>query len=402
MVRMSDILKRARERKEREQREKEKKPFLEPGQPETASSLPPPSPLPQSPEQKIPPAPQPAEPEEVKAPAGEEPGPVEKKEEQKEERTKTSEVRISPLIIKKSRLVSDEETEKIYDQALFLMQEILRKNIDYKSIDVKRITAQVEKIVDQLNLGNEELLKLAFIKDFRNENYLSYHSINVCIWSIEVGMGLAYDKSRLIELGICALLHDAGMPEYLDLTNQPRKLTAGEYDEVKNHPVKGSEILEKIKNLGKIALYVAHQEHERVDGSGYPQGLKEESITEYARIIGLVDTYEAMTHPRSYRGEFLPLETMQEILTKKDTFGYKLIKVLIEKVGIFPVGSYVELSTKETAQVIKLNHTASLRPVVKIIYEADSQAPKETRIVDLTDSSTVYIKKGLRKSELSR
>ena len=206
---------------------------------------------------------------------------------------------------------------------------------------------------------------------------------------------MGHAKPELIELGISALLHDMGMIEHLHLSNQARRLTAKEYSEVKNHPIKGLEILKKIKNLNKIVPYVVHQHHERLDGSGYPRGLKGESISEYARIVGLADAYEAMVHQRPYRDKFLPLEGVREILNRKEAFEHKLIKILIEKIGVFPIGTLAELNTKEIILVVKLDHTIPLRPVVRvqIIREADGKKPKETKMLDLTTHSSIYIKK---------
>ena len=334
-----------------------------------------------------------------------------KADEQTKEKAEISDVRISPIVKKEGKITSIEETMELYEETILLIREILKENIDYDLIDAKRITAQIEKIVNQLSLGNEEMLRLGLIKNSLDENYLFCHLINVCIFSIEVGLGVGYERPKLVELGISALLHDIGMPQFLHLSNQPRKLTAEEHGEIKNHTKNGSDILEKIKNLNKTISYVAYHQHERLDGTGYPESLKEESINEYAKIVGLVDTYEAMTHQRRHRNEFSPLETIQEILKDKKSFEYKLIKVLIERIGPFPVGSLVELNTEEIGQVIKLNHKVPLRPVVEVKVRGDrrkhkpdrrdcepnTKKPKKTRVLDLTAHPTVHIKKTIRK-----
>ncbi len=387
MVRMSDILKRAKEKERKAKEEKQRKPLIEPAQQEVSPEPVKPVKEGVTPEAKA---------DEVEKPKIEQQPEV---REQKEEKVEISGVRISPVVMKGTRVASSEETEKLYEETLSLVREILKEKMDYESIDIKRFTAPVEKLVNQLRLGNKRLLMLAYIKDSQDENYLFCHSVNVCICSIEIGLGLGYEKSRLTELGICALLHDTGMSAYRHLSNQPRKLTVKEYNEIKEHPIKGTEILEKIKNLNKIALYVAHQEHERVDGSGYPRGLKKNSIHEYAKIVALVDTYEALLHRRAYREEFLASEAIQQILAEKDGFENKLIKLLIERIGIFPTGSLVELNTREMAQVVGLNHAVPLRPVVKILLEPNREEPKETKVLDLTSHPTIYIRKAIRKSE---
>ncbi|MFH1783717.1 MAG: HD domain-containing phosphohydrolase [bacterium] len=382
MIRISDIFKKAKENEDNEK-------IVEESPPKSVRKKISPKPVkPKAVEKVVPP--------ETKADKEQKP----RVEEPRKEEPETSGVRISSLMGKKSKTASGKETLNIYEETMSLMRETLKKDIDYESIDASRIIAQVEKVIEQLVLGNENMLMLAFIKDSRDENYLLCHSVNVCIFSIEIGLGLGYEKSKLIDLGVSAILHDIGMVEYMYLVKHPRKLTPKEYEEIKKHPIKGSEILEKINGLNKVALYVAHQHHERIDGSGYPRGLKEEFINEYAMIVSLVDGYEAMMNMRVYRDEFLPLEALREILDNKKAFANKLIKILIDRIGIFCVGSMVELNTKEIAQVVKINRRVSMRPVVKVIYEANGKEPKETKILDLTDHHNVYITKGLPKKTL--
>ena len=315
-----------------------------------------------------------------------------------------SEVRISPMVMKEAKVVSSEEGLSLYEGAVSLMRRILVKNTNYQLIDTKPIIRQAEIIVNQLSLCNEELLMLFFNKDCKDGNYLPYHSVNVCILCIEVGLGLGFTKRQLIELGVCALVHDIGMAEYPHLSKQPRRLNSQEYRGVQNHPTQGLEILKKIEGLNEKILYAVYQHHERLDGSGYPEGLKGESISEYARIIGLADAYEAMVHHRTYRYKLLPLEAIREIIGRRAAFEHGLIKALIERVGVFPIGSLVELNTKELAVVIKLNYAAPLRPVamVRILRGDDHCEPAETKVLDLTNHSNIYIKKAIMREKTKK
>jgi len=369
MIKMSNILKKDKER--RFEQEKQAKPLLEPAK------------------QMLSPHPYEVKNSDVEV--------------LKQEKAEMSEVRISPMVMKEAKVASNRESLKLYEETESLMREILGENKNNGFIDAKRITTQTEKIVNQLSLIDEELLSLALVEDGKDDDYLPYHSVNVCILSIEVGLGLGYLKPKLIELGISALLHDIGMKEYAHLSNQPRKLTAKEYSQVQEHTIKGLEILIKSKNLHKKALHVARQHHMRLDGCGYPTDLKGETIDEYSQIVGLVDMYEAMTHHRVYRDKFLPLKAIQEILKKKKALEHRLIKILIEKIGVYPIGSLVELSTREMAEVVKLNHSVHLRPIakVKIIRDADGRKLKQTKVFDMSAHSSLYVKKVmLRKNEL--
>jgi HD-GYP domain-containing protein (c-di-GMP phosphodiesterase class II) len=317
--------------------------------------------------------------------------------------TEMSEVRISPLVMKQAKVASDEEDLKPYAEMVSFMKEVLQVSGNDCFIDTAQLNALTEKMVGQLGLNNGKLYALAFAGDWKDEDYLPYHSINVCILSIEVGLGLGYSRPELVELGVSALLHDIGMTEYAHLSNQPRKLTADEHDQIKEHTAKGREILEMNRSLGERVLHVSRQHHMRLDGSGYPEEPEAESIDEYSRIVGLADVYEAMVHPRVYRDKFLPLEAMQEILRSKKGFEHRLIKILIEKIGIYPIGSLVELNTKETAEVIELDNSAHLRPVAKfkIIRDADGGSLKLNKVLDMTARTGIHIKKVMLRKKLT-
>ncbi len=311
------------------------------------------------------------------------------KEEKKEAENNVSDIRISPLIAKK---VSKEESVKLYEELILLIKDTLRNISEHNSIDGNIIEDKIETLVGQLLLNNEYLQMLAFIKDSADSNYLLSHSVNVCIYSIEIGLGLDYEKNKLMELGIAAFLHDVGMEKYHDIAQSQKRLTNEEYKKMEEHSLLGLQILEHSGSNYKIASLVAYQHHERLNGSGYPLGKTGEAIIEYAKIVGLVDIYEAMIHSRLYHQRKTVMEVVQEILNEKNKFEYKLIKVLMEKIGVFPVGSFVRLNNKEIAQVIKLNHGVPLRPVVKIILAPNGKQMQETKIIDLTAQPTVCIK----------
>lgn len=321
-------------------------------------------------------------------PVTQEPAPV-IKEEKKEIENNASDIRISPLIAKR---LSNEDAVKLYEEASSLIKGIFKEEFEPKSIDNTTIISLVERIISQLQLGNEYLLNLAFINDSTNSDYLYCHSLNVCIYSIEIGLGLGYEKAKLVELGVCALLHDIGMIKYRSLAHQPRKLTLQEYNEIKNHPLIGSQLLANISGMSKAVVVAVFQHHERMDGSGYSSGLIGDSISEYAKILSVVNVYESMTHLRIYHSRNSSLETVQEFLNNKNKFEYKIVKVLIERIGIFPVGCFIRLNNKEVAQVIKLNSGVPLRPVIRIVLDPNGKQVQENKIVDLTTQPTVYIK----------
>jgi len=364
MVRMSDILKKIKERQEKAKEEK----------------------IPSQPTQEQVVKPQP---------------PGVSKEEKPIRPQPKHEVRISESVIGRPKLLDEEESLKLYEDTLALIKDIYDKAKVDKEMDDddKAIISQVEKFVNQQCLNNDNILCL--INFVNEDNFVYSHVINVCIISIEIGIGLRYDKTKLIELGVAAMVHDIGMVKYQDLYNKPSKLSRREYNEIKNHSSAGAKILKKFKNISKKSISVAEQEHERIDGSGYPNSLKANSISEYSKIIQVVDVYEAITHWRPHRSAINPSKALEQLIDSKDSFERKIMKILIERLTCpYPPCSYVKLSTGEKGIVIKRNLKFPLRPVIEIIYSADGEELKEAKTIDLAIHSTIYIERHLRDDEI--
>ena len=201
-------------------------------------------------------------------------------------------LRISPTVMDKAKLFNEKEALELYQFTIGLVKAVYEKARLDKDITLdeqKDIVISVEKFVNQQSLDNEKILSLISLNP--EGDFIYYNAVNVCIIAIDIGIGLGYEKLDLIELGTIAILHDVGMSKYQDLYNQPRELSDAEYQEIKNHPQAGSKIIEKLGEMYKRAVSVIMQEHELVDGSGYPNGLNGDSIDEYAKIIGVADVY---------------------------------------------------------------------------------------------------------------
>ena len=315
----------------------------------------------------------------------------------KEEKPAPSQVEIARVMMEKTK-AGRPKAKELYQELITLMKDILAKGERYEPIEGKEIVVKIDRMIDQMAMAGDELLDLT--NNFTPNNYLIGHLVNVCLISIKVGLGLGYNKSKLNELAISGFLYDIGMIKVMDIVQQPRKLTVEEYSKIKQHPIYGEEILKKVKDLTKVAIYVSREQHERMNGAGYPKGLKNDEISEYARIVGLIDVYEAMTHPRPHRKRFSPYEAMKEILKAKNQFDPRFLKVLISEISIYPVGSWVELSTHEIGKVIRINRDLPLRPTVNVIFGPDGRKLDEVKSIDLTRHPTLYIKKPLGDSEL--
>jgi len=252
------------------------------------------------------------------------------------------------------------------------------------------ITQVVHGFVDSLSLGDHLLVKA--ISGERG-GLVTSNMVNTAIMSIKIGMGLKYSREDLLRLGLAAILHDAGMcliPD--DILNKEGPLNPEERNLIKRHPEQGAQAIRRLGEDGAWIADIMLQEHERLGGQGYPSGLKGAEIHEYAQIIGLADTFEALLHDRPHRKRFLPHEAVRELVVKeKASFPTRLLKCLIQQFSVFPLGTRVQLNTGEIGEVVELNPQYPLRPVVKVYMDPGRLALAEPRLQDLSKTSLMHI-----------
>ncbi len=231
---------------------------------------------------------------------------------------------------------------------------------------------------------------------------LAAHSVNVCIYALVLGKGVNYSRKQLIELGITAILHDIGMifiPQ--EIVEKNGKLTASEIEKIRKHPYYTYKILQTLGEKYSWIAKVAYQEQEREGGQGYPSGLKGDEIHDYAKIIGVVDVYEALTHHRPQRKGYMPHEAVKLILgTQKELFSNEVKRLLLIKLSCFPLGSYVKLNSKAICKVVEINEDSPLRPTVEILFDSQRRKLSRKKVINLTDAPLLYITGTVYESDL--
>lgn len=296
-------------------------------------------------------------------------------------------------------------TEKgvdIYRETTMLMENLWFKLEKGKSFEmglVKNLSAKLVNVFLESPGLIAEVNKPSPIED-----YFSYHSVNVCLLSVALGIKFGYNRERLFDLAQAALLHDVGMAKIpKNIFMKPEKLTETEKKKIQEHPLHSRSILENMTGFTHDILQGVHQSHERENGQGYPSGYKNGEIHEFAKIIGLADTYEALTHDRVYRKAICPYNAIREIIRKDGQFfHHSLLKILIETVTFYPLGCYVELSTGEIGIVDKVYSEFPMRPVVKIILDKDKTKISTDKEVDLSVQPFISVKKIFKKETLDK
>ncbi|MAC33153.1 MAG: diguanylate cyclase [Haliea sp.] len=281
------------------------------------------------------------------------------------------------------------------------VEEIFQHARDGAALDVVRVKRSVEPMIDSISRNPDACIWLARLK--QQDQYTYQHSLGASIWAVALGRQLGLPRSDLRSLAIGGLLFDVGKlridPELLH-TDQP--LSAEEFAEMREHVRYGIEMLGETGLMNTDVLDMVAHHHERHNGSGYPQGLKGDSIPVFARIAAIVDCYDAITSHRSYASATSPSAAIKMLYEAKDIdFQAELVEEFIQAVGIYPAGTLVELSSGEVAVVVAEYRTRRLRPRVMIILDAEKRPVTGVHMVDLlretqcVDGSSLEIVAGL-------
>jgi putative nucleotidyltransferase with HDIG domain len=233
------------------------------------------------------------------------------------------------------------------------------------------------------------------------DEYTSSHSIETSVWALVFGRHLGLDQDALKAIGLGGLLLDVGktrMP--VKLLQKRGELTDEERAYLKTHVDIGLEILRECSDVDRRVLDMVATHHERYDGSGYPKGWKGNQIPVFGRIAGIVDSYTAMTRDRPYAKAMSSYDAMREFKALSDKkFQAEMVEQFIQAVGIFPVGTLVELNTGEIAVVLRENQTSRLQPELAVILDSQKRPLKQFEVINLSEQAdptpTVWIERGI-------
>lgn len=233
----------------------------------------------------------------------------------------------------------------------------------------ERINETVGRMVESVFKNQDALASLSRLKT--RDDYTYGHCVNVCILSLAIGRHMSLSEGQLNELGVGALLHDIGkmlIPE--EILKKPGQLTSAEFGEMQKHTSLGGEILYKTRAITDASRTVPMHHHEKYDGSGYVEGISGQDIHLFARIAAVADVYDAMTSDRVYqKGMSADVALRRMYQFKGVNFEPVLVDRLIKCLGIYPIGTLVELNTGEVAVVSMPNHTDPLKPKVLMLYD---------------------------------
>ena len=288
--------------------------------------------------------------------------------------------------------------ERHYDQFHAKAKDIRDRVKENRGISHSPVLALLHQILDR------ELIDALYeYSTLAIENSdLPSHVIAVTLASMKMGQGLGYDTKNLLRLGLAAFLENVGMyriPEAV-LTKKGR-LTPEELAVIRNHPETSAQILGQMGSAFAWLSDVALQVHERSDGSGYPKGLKGSEISEYASIIGIIDTYMAMIKNKPHRLKYLQTNAVKNILEESKTkFPPRIVKEFLNQISLFPINTYVRLNNKSIGRIVSTDKAQPLRPFVEILFDGLGHRVEGGKIVNLAESPLLHIVDTMDQSEL--
>lgn len=281
-----------------------------------------------------------------------------------------------------------ETARMVFKRAVDCTREVFQDARAGRAFDARGTQDAVREIVASALRNSSALLWYAQLQS--REGYNALHAVKAAVYAAALGGHLGYPEDTLVELGIGALLHDIGKLKLpAELLQKSGSLTPAERALMQKHTAFGFRLLEHTPDLPRSALLVALQHHENVDGSGYPKGCLAERTHQFSRLVAVVDRYVGMTSDRPQRDGVSPEQAVKTLYELRGTeLDEKFVDAFIQLLGVYPVGSMVELSSGEVGIVIGNSPKQRLRPKVLVILNERKEKALPLRIVDLQQIRT--------------
>src|SRR4051812_1985774 len=277
--------------------------------------------------------------------------------------------------------------KRLYNEAVFSAQSVWESADSEQQPDLNVARSMIDGLAQAVSENRTALLALTTLKDY--DNYTFTHMVNVSILTMGQARALGIDGPLLREFGMAALMHDIGKVRTpLEVLNKPDKLTDEEFTIMKKHVVDGAEILRATPDIPTLAPVMAFEHHLRIDGTGYPAGVKRPSLNLGTMLCSIADVYDAMRSQRKYQQAF-PSERILEVLKRNDgtQFDQNLVRRFTQLIGIYPVGNLVRLNTGEKAVVVKIYAPDPHRPQVRVVIDRNGTHVNQPYDVNLWENS---------------
>lgn len=287
---------------------------------------------------------------------------------------------------------------RTFDRAHRVLESVVADIRAGKALTAETLQPVIDDMVDSMARNPDAMMWVAKMREKDIDLY--GHGLSVAVSLVAFGRHLGYPKEQLAQLGMVGFLLDVGkvkLPK--QILEKNARLSPAEYSIMREHVGLGLQILADMPMLHSSIVEGVAQHHERLDGSGYPHALRAGQISVFGRMAAIADTYSALTRERPHAEAVSPHEALQKLSNWGGTqFQMEMVEQFIQSIGVFPVGSLVELSTGEIAVVVTHNKHKRLRPKVLVITDAGKQLTEQPTLLDLiydVSDRPVYIRRGL-------
>ncbi|MCO5385001.1 MAG: HD-GYP domain-containing protein [Desulfosporosinus sp.] len=282
-------------------------------------------------------------------------------------------------------------SESEYQDIVGYVREVFEDTCLISVERLEKTFSVVDKIIHELEGTYQVYLDLNKYRKFDNYTYI--HSVNVAILATLIGLQIRFSGQTLRDLTIGALLHDIGkraIPS--NILNKPSNLTHDELEIIKKHPVLGEEMLKNTNISGKVLAIIRHH-HERWNGKGYPDALRQSSIELNAQIVAISDVFDALVSDRPYRKGLPPYHALELVIAgSSEEFNEGIVQNFLQCLVLYPQGSIVTLNTGEVGKVIGVQKDYPSRPLIRILFDKYGNYLQDDQICDLSLDLTKFVK----------
>ncbi|MDT3319536.1 HD-GYP domain-containing protein [Shewanella sp. SP1S2-4] len=298
-----------------------------------------------------------------------------------------------------SRDKQQAQAKVMLTEAKDLIRKVLSETFEGKAIEVAPFEALADTMIESVMLDDDALKCMSALRS--KDAYLLEHSVNVAFLLVTFGKYLKLDRVMLREMAVGGILHDIGKIKVDNkVLHKPGKLTPEEFEHMKLHQVYALEIMNETTGLSQISKDICLMHHEKLDGRGYPRGLKGDEIPRHGRMSCIVDIFDALTATRCYKEAMSPAAAFKILLSLTPFhLDQELVYEFIRCIGVYPVGSLVELSDGRVGIVWASKDRDALHPIVKCFYSLKVKRYTDVAMVDLLKSE-LYIERGVSPSTL--
>ncbi len=285
------------------------------------------------------------------------------------------------------------QAKAIFNESKAIQKELLSNALSGATIDLKPVVEVTNKAVDAIFNSPDSLACMVNIRE--KDEYLLEHSVSVSVYITIFAHHLKMSKKVVQNLSVGAFLHDIGKIKIPDaILNKPGKLTDEEFTTMKTHANHSIDIIKKTPGISKLSLEIAALHHEKLNGEGYPFQVEGKNIHKYGRMIAICDIFDALTANRCYKDGFPHNKAFSILreLAKCNHLDTNLVDQFIQCIGVFPIGSLVQLESRKLAIVEQRNENDPTNPKVRSFYSVKLNQYLNTQNIDLTETEDFIVK----------